>query len=193
LVGVEGGRYVFSPYPDPAVEALATARRTEEDARIQALVEGGVEAVRTTYADGGQHPSFTALIKRASAFAALAGPSPSGAAAVTSATAYAADGTSAASPLAAFIVPAGLGEVSRPEALALAGREVVVIPARRRPAPPIHPIQVAAAFVPLPVVETEPSPFSRLRLAEEPSRLTLAASPAPSRPFFLTAKFAALP
>ncbi|MFH6786565.1 MULTISPECIES: L,D-transpeptidase family protein [Methylobacterium] len=188
LVGVEGGRYVFSPYPDPAVEALAAARRTEEEARIQALVEGGVEAVRTTYADGGQHPSFTALIKRASAFASMAGP-----AAVTTATAYAADGIATASLAPAFIVPAGLGDVSRPEALALAGREVVVVPARRRPAPPIHPIQVAASFVPLPVIETEPSPFSRLPLAEEPSRLTLAASAEPARPRFLTAKFAALP
>ncbi|WP_246102122.1 L,D-transpeptidase family protein [Methylobacterium terricola] len=192
LVGVEGGRYVFAPYPDPAVEALAVARRTEEEARIQGLVADGTEAVRTTYADGGQHSSFTALIKRASAFAAL-GPAPGSAAAVTSATAYAADGTAPVSLAPAFIVPAGLGEVSRPEALALAGREVVVIPARRRPAPPIHPIQVAATFVPLPAIETEPSPFSRLRLAEEPSRLTLAASPAPGRPFFLTAKFVALP
>ncbi len=197
LVGVEGGRYVFAPYPDPAVEALAVARRSEEEARIQALVEGGVEAVRTTYADGGQHPSFTAILKRAQALgavtSAMAGP-----ASVASATAYAPDGAPAASPFSAFIVPAGFGDVSRPEALALAGREVVVIPARRRPAPPIHPIQVAAAFVPvafvpLPVIETEPSPFSRLRLAEEPSRLTLAASPQPARPFFLAAKFAAVP
>ncbi|KMO34044.1 hypothetical protein VQ02_19700 [Methylobacterium variabile] len=185
LVGVEGGRYVFAPYPDPAVEALATARRAEEEARIQALVADGTEAVRTTYADGGQHPSFTAMLRRASAFGAAA----------TGATAYSADATQGAGPFAAasFIVPAGLGQVSRPEALALAGREVVVIPARRRPVPPIHPIQVAAAFVPLPVIETEPSPFSRLRLAEEPSRLTLATSPEPARPRFLTARFAALP
>ncbi|WP_048449871.1 L,D-transpeptidase family protein, partial [Methylobacterium tarhaniae] len=229
LVGVEGGRYVFSPYPDPAVEALAVARRTEEEARIQGLVEGGVEAVRTTYADGGQHPSFTAMLKRVPAFGAAPGGAAAvtstiggaaavtstiggaaavtgtiggaaavtgalgSAAAVTSATAYAPTGAPAASPFSAFIVPAGLGEVSRPEALAMAGREVVVIPARRRPAPPIHPIQVAAAFVPLPLIETEPSPFSRLRLAEEPSRLTLAASPEPARPRFLTAKVSALP
>ncbi|WP_280818909.1 hypothetical protein [Methylobacterium platani] len=43
--------------------------------------------------------------------------------------------------------------------------------------------------MPLPVIETEPSPFSRLRLAEEPSRLTLAASAEPSRPRFLAARF----
>ncbi|WP_058619524.1 L,D-transpeptidase family protein [Methylobacterium indicum] len=205
LVTVEAGRYVFAPYPDPALEAQAVARRGEEESRIQALVEGGIEAVRTTYADGGQHPSFTALIKRASAFGAAAtgamAPMTNAAATtatVTGATAYAADPSPAASPFAAFIVPAGLGDVSRPEALALAGREVVVVPARRRPPAPIHPIQVAAAFVPvafvpLPVIETEPSPFSRLRLAEEPSRLTLSASPEPAKPRFLTAKFAALP
>ncbi|TGD96045.1 L,D-transpeptidase family protein [Methylobacterium nonmethylotrophicum] len=207
LVGVEGGRYVFAPYPDPEVEALALARRTEEEARIQALVAEGTEAVRTTYADGGQHPSFTAMLRRAGAFSAAVtggiavsggatgGITVTGGPTVATATAYA---TPAASPFAAFIVPAGLGEVSRPEALALAGREVVVIPARRRPAAPIHPVQVAAteaaaAFVPLPAIETEPSPFSRLRLAEEPSRLTLAASPEPARPRFLTARFAALP
>jgi murein L,D-transpeptidase YafK len=193
LVGVEGGRYVFAPYPDPAIEALAVARRTEEEARIQALVEGGVEAVRTTYADGGQHPSFTAMLKRASALGAAGSGVTGVTATVTSATAYATEGSPAASPFSAFIVPAGLGEVSRPEALAMAGREVVVVPARRRPPAPIHPIQVAAAFVKLPVIETEPSPFSRLRLAEEPSRLTLAASPEPARPRFLTARFAALP
>ena len=198
LVGVEGGRYVFAPYPDPAVEALAVARRTDEEARIQALVEGGVEAVRTTYADGGQHPSFTAILKRAQALGTANGPATvsgtiAGPAAITSAAAYAPVGAASASPFASFIVPAGFGEVSRPEALALAGREVVVIPARRRPAAPIHPIQVAAAFVPLPAIETEPSPFSRLRLAEEPSRLTLADSPTPARPRFLAAKFAAVP
>ncbi|KMO30169.1 L,D-transpeptidase family protein [Methylobacterium aquaticum] len=186
LVGVEGGRYVFASYPEPEVEALAVARRTEEEARIRALVEGGVEAVRTTYADGGQHPSFAATLKRAQALGAATG-------AVTGATAYAPDGAAAASPFSAFIVPAGFGAVSRPEALALAGREVVVIPARRRPPAPIHPVQVAAAFVPLPVIETEPSPFSRLRLADEPSRLTLAASPEPARPRFLAARFAPVP
>ncbi len=73
LVGVEGGAYVFAPYPDPAVEALAVARRSEEEARIRALVEGGVEAVRTTYADGGQHPSFTAILKRAQGLGAATG------------------------------------------------------------------------------------------------------------------------
>jgi murein L,D-transpeptidase YafK len=90
-VGVAGARYVFAPSKDPAKEALVKARRAEEDARIAALVaEGSVAAVRTTYADGGQHPSFAALLRR---------------------------GTP-------------VGEVSRPEALAFAGREVVITPAR---------------------------------------------------------------
>jgi murein L,D-transpeptidase YafK len=93
-VGVVGGRYVFAPSRDPAKEALAKARLAEEEARVAALVADGAAAVRTTYADGGQHPSFRAL--------AQAG------------------------------APA-LGMVSRPEALALAGREIVLVAARKRP------------------------------------------------------------
>jgi hypothetical protein len=44
-----------------------------------------------------------------------------------------------------------LGDVSRPEALAFAGREVVVIPARPKP------IQVAAAAPPAPVSKVWPA------------------------------------
>ena len=54
------------------------------------LLEEGRAAIRTTYADGGQHPSFTALWRRG----------------------------------------VSLGEVSRPEALAYAGQERVITPAR---------------------------------------------------------------
>ena len=54
------------------------------------LLEEGRAAIRTTYADGGQHPSFTALWRRG----------------------------------------VSLGEVSRPEALAYAGLERVITPAR---------------------------------------------------------------
>ena len=57
-VGLSDGRYAFRPFKDPAKEALATARRSEEEARIAALIADGAAAVRTTYADGGQHPSF---------------------------------------------------------------------------------------------------------------------------------------
>lgn len=89
VVSVSAGRYVFKPAKDPGKEAQAAARRSDEEARIAALSEEGRAAIRTTYADGGQHPLFVALLRRG----------------------------------------AYLGEISRPEALALAGREVVVTPA----------------------------------------------------------------
>jgi murein L,D-transpeptidase YafK len=100
-VGVAGARYAFAPSKDPAKEARAKARLAEEEGRIASLIADGAAAVRTTYSDGGQHPSFRAL--------ALAG------------------------------APT-LGEVSRPEALAFAGREIVITPAR-----PKRPTQVAEA------------------------------------------------
>ncbi|ACL60726.1 L,D-transpeptidase family protein [Methylobacterium nodulans] len=150
LVSVAAGRYGFAPYPDPAVEALAQTRRAEEEARVAALVGQGIEAVRTTYADGGQHPIFAALLRRG----------------------------------------ASLGDVSRPEALALAGREVTTIPARRvrlAAAPP------APVFIPLPVIDTEPSLFARTPLAEGATRLSLVAAQRPETPLFVTApRFAAL-
>ena len=100
-VGVAAGQYVFGPATDPAREAQAKARISDEKARIEALVRDGSAAVRTTYADGGQHPSFAALFRRG----------------------------------------VSLGQVSRPEALAFAGAEVVLTPARRkRPVP----VQVAS-------------------------------------------------
>jgi hypothetical protein len=99
-VGVSDGRYVFGPAKSPAKEALAKARIADEKARIEALVKEGSAAVRTTYADGGQHPSFHALFRRG----------------------------------------VSLGQVSRPEALAFAGREIVLIPGRRK-----QPTQLADA------------------------------------------------
>ena len=89
VVGVSAGRYAFQPAPDPEKEALVKARRAEEEARVAALIAKGKPAIRTTYVDGGQHPSFRALARRKSA---------------------------------------SLGQVSRPEALALAGREIVLTP-----------------------------------------------------------------
>jgi len=106
-VGVAGGRYTFAPSRDAGAEALAQARLTGEAARVTALVDEGIAAVRTTYADGGQHASFAALVRQGDA---------------------------------------SLGMVSRPEALAVAGHEVVVTPARpRKPACPGAgcPVQVA--------------------------------------------------
>lgn len=63
-VGVSLGRYVFASASDPEKEAAVKAHRAEEEARIAALVAQGKPAVRTTYADGGQHASFRAAAKR---------------------------------------------------------------------------------------------------------------------------------
>jgi len=108
-VSVSAGRYVFKPARDPDKEAQAVARRSAEEGRIAALMNEGRAAIRTTYADGGQHPSFLALARQG----------------------------------------ASLGEISRPEALALAGREIVVTPARPKqpacPGQPGCPTQVAQA------------------------------------------------
>lgn len=111
-VGVAGGRYVFGPSKDAAREALAKARLADEETKVTKLVEDGVAAVRTTYSDGGQHPSFR--------MRALAG-------------------------------ARELGMISRPEALAFAGREVIITPARPKPT------QLAEALR-LPPASVEPAP-----------------------------------
>lgn len=96
-VRVAEGRYAFRPAKSPDTEAGVLAYRAMEDDHVAVLLEEGRAAIRTTYADGGQHPSFTALWRRG----------------------------------------ISLGEVSRPEALAYAGLERVLAPARvTRPACP---------------------------------------------------------
>jgi hypothetical protein len=110
-------------------------------------VADGAGAVRTTYSDGGQHLSFTALLRKG----------------------------------------AHLGEVSRPEALAFAGREIVVIPARpKRPACPGAsdcPTQVAdATGTASPAIPadadlfsgTEPWLLTSTPIGDAPTGLTLA-------------------
>ncbi|GEO12500.1 L,D-transpeptidase family protein [Microvirga aerophila] len=90
VVGVSAGRYAFRPARSQETETEVLAYRAMEDDHMVVLLEEGRAAVRTTYADGGQHPSFTALWRRG----------------------------------------VSLGEVSRPEALAYAGLERVITPAR---------------------------------------------------------------
>ena len=111
IVTVSAGRYAFRRSADPVREAKVAARRAEEDAKTAMLLAEGRGAVRTTYADGGQHRAFVSLARQG----------------------------------------VSLGDVSRPEALAFAGREVVVIPARPKP------IQVAAAAPPAPVIKVWPA------------------------------------
>src|SRR5215208_6431770 len=58
-VAVASGRYVFSVSPEG--EALAARKMAEDAQHVAALVGSGVQAVRTAYADGGQHSSFRGL------------------------------------------------------------------------------------------------------------------------------------
>jgi murein L,D-transpeptidase YafK len=55
-VAVASGRYLFSVSPEG--EALAARKMAEDAQHVAALVGSGVQAVRTAYADGDQHPSF---------------------------------------------------------------------------------------------------------------------------------------
>jgi murein L,D-transpeptidase YafK len=99
VVGVSAGRYSFRPARSQETEAEVLSYRALEDDHLAVLLEEGRAAIRSTYADGGQHPSFTALWRRG----------------------------------------VSLGEVSRPEALAYAGLERVITPAR--------PIQPACLWI----------------------------------------------
>ncbi|WP_247654405.1 MULTISPECIES: L,D-transpeptidase family protein [Microvirga] len=63
-VGVTAGRYTFRPTKSLDTEAEVLAYRAMEDDHVTVLLEEGRAAIRTTYADGGQHPSFTALWRR---------------------------------------------------------------------------------------------------------------------------------
>jgi murein L,D-transpeptidase YafK len=105
VVGVSAGRYTFRPARTLDQEAEVLAYRALEDDHMAVLLEEGRAAIRTTYADGGQHPSFTALWRRG----------------------------------------ISLGEVSRPEALAYAGQERVITPAR-----PMRPVCLGSGPCPTP-------------------------------------------
>jgi murein L,D-transpeptidase YafK len=156
-VKVVEGRYAFGPAKDAVKEARAQERLKQEKARVAALVEGGIAAVRTTYEDGGQHPSFAALARRGM----------------------------------------DLGMLSRPEALAFAGREIVITPARRkRPScpGPACPTQTAdgnaaqpivlAALTPTLLPLFSPQPLGRLGgIAPEEAAI-------PGSPLILTTAFA---
>ncbi len=91
-VSVVGARYAFNART-PELEQIARDYHAQEEARSAALVKDGGAAIRTTYADGGQHAIFMAMTKAG----------------------------------------VNLGDVSRPDALAYAGRDVIMTPARLAP------------------------------------------------------------
>jgi hypothetical protein len=108
-VAVCGQRYVFggsdvaqgscSPRLDPAV----VEKREADESQVAALIAKGAPAVRTVYADGGQHQSFREI--------------------------QVADGGDAGSNFSLFARPQprrNLGEVSRPEALAQGPQEILM-------------------------------------------------------------------
>jgi murein L,D-transpeptidase YafK len=143
-VSVSAGRYSFRPAKSLETEAEVLAYRAMEDDHMAVLLEEGRAAIRTTYADGGQHPSFTALWRRG----------------------------------------VSLGEVSRPEALAYAGLERMITPARATQltclgtgtcAPSAHEVKAIAS----PGTGEQPQPITPLNgpsmwLKELPSLFTSA-------------------
>lgn len=125
--GVVAGRYAFTPSADPAKESAAQAFHAAELDRTASLVKDGSAAVATTYADGGQHAIFAAMLQRGSS----------------------------------------LGTVSRPEALAYAGWDVTLVPARRhRPAPLPAKLAERSVNPPLP-----PTKIMKVHIAAMPSSL----------------------
>ncbi|MEJ0092426.1 MAG: murein L,D-transpeptidase family protein [Methylocella sp.] len=144
VVNVTAGRYAFAPSQDPSNEALASAHRLQEKARIAALIAEGSAAVRTVYADGGQNAIFAALLSKG----------------------------------------AHLGEVSRPEALAFAGVEEVITPARGRCARPGGcPSLIAKAAVPTQAKPAEDKPpqiiLAAAHVSEIPETDPAALAPTP--------------
>lgn len=144
VVTVSAGRYTFRPAKSPDTEAEVLTYRAMEDDHMAVLLEEGRVAIRTTYADGGQHPSFTALWRRG----------------------------------------ISLGEVSQPEALAYAGLERVIAPARpMRPVCPgpgaCTPSSADAKAISSPAMEERPVTIApqdgpSMWLKELPSLLTSA-------------------
>ena len=135
-VSVVGARYAFNSRT-PELDQLARDHHAQETARIATLIKEGAAAVRTTYADGGQHAIFMAMAK--------------------------------GSP--------ELGDVSRPEALAYAGREVIVTPARVIPKPVVAKV----------VVAPQPQPLKALSLMS--GAASILDSGCAARPWVMVAQF----
>jgi murein L,D-transpeptidase YafK len=126
-VQVCGRRYVFGAADGaaactPADDPQVAEKRARDDQEVADLVAKGTPAVRLVYDDGGQHESFR------TAMAATAGGAGDGVFAV----------------LDARPPRRNLGEVSRPEALAMGPREIPMDPAGRPAAAP----STALAYAP---------------------------------------------
>ena len=130
-VGVCGSRYVFGG-PEvaagsctPKVETLVAEKRERDDRAVAELIAKGTPATRVVYEDGGQNPVFRAPAST-TAFASLVKP----------------DEPELPYDPKDFALR-HLGEVSRPETLAAAGREVEVDAKGR-------PVMLAAVEAPIP-------------------------------------------
>jgi murein L,D-transpeptidase YafK len=130
LVTVRAARYAFLPYGEAAQEAAVAAYRQQQDDHVAALTQQGLPAVRTTYADGGQHAIFRLLARQG----------------------------------------VDLGDISQPQAIAYAGREVPLTPgaagaAEDGPAPAAAPVARTAAAAAPPPLRRETSAALRDSLA----------------------------
>ena len=130
-VGVCGSRYVFGGSEvaagscTPKAETLVAEKRERDNQAVAELVAKGLPATRVVYEDGGQNPVFRAP---------------------PSTTAFASLGKSEEPELPydpKEFARRHLGEVSRPETLAAAGREIEVDAKGR-------PVMLAAAEAPIP-------------------------------------------
>jgi murein L,D-transpeptidase YafK len=120
-VAVANLRYAFGS-DDPSVVAAVAEKRAADEQKVAELVAKGMPAIRVVYEDGGQHASFR------EAMVASAGGDDGSAFAVLQARPR-----------------RNLGEVSRPEALAMGPREVLIEPGKGKAERPEKP-STALAF-----------------------------------------------
>jgi murein L,D-transpeptidase YafK len=124
-VAVCGRRYAFNAPnctdPDPAIAQAVARKQAEDEQKIAELVTKGQPAVKLVYEDGGGHPSFGQV-----------------------AVAQTVDDGGAFPVLQATARARNLGEVSRPEALAMGPREIML----EGPGRPKAEASTALAFAP---------------------------------------------
>ncbi|HEX8665364.1 MAG TPA: L,D-transpeptidase family protein [Beijerinckiaceae bacterium] len=152
-VAVQSLRYAFGS-DDPTVVAAVAEKRAEDERKVAELVAKGVPAVRIVYEDGGTHASFREAM-------------------VASAGGSGGDEGSAFAVLQAR-PRRNLGDVSRPDALAMGPREIEIPPATDKTGKPGKP-STALAFAgakPAPAATTTVA-----RSAPSSSSASLAASP----------------